>query len=78
MESALNFPILLSNLAQGGIFWLIFLLVIVVVGIYSLLLLYHWIRYGMNSATTWVVMFVYFAVAIFLSGIMLLSVMGIK
>ena len=78
MESVFNFPIFLSNIAQGGIFWLIFLLVIITVGIYSLLLLYHWVRYGMNSLTTWAVMFIYFAVAFVISAVMLLSVMGIK
>ena len=72
-----NFSNFLSDIAQANIFWLIFLLVISIVGIYSLFLLYHWMRYGMNSFTTWVVMIIYFVVAFVLAGIMLLAVMSI-
>lgn len=45
--------------------------------VHSLLLLYHWIRYGGAYALTWIVMIVHAAVSLTLIGIMLGAVLFI-
>ena len=50
--------------------WGAFLTILGIFAIYSLLLLYHWLRYGSLYATTWIMMIVYFGTSFLLLSTM--------
>lgn len=59
------------------IVWFIFFAVLVFFIIYSLILVYHWLRYGVGSFAIWVAMVVYFAVSLALLVTLYLSALNI-
>jgi len=63
--------VLLSYISTGTIVWGIFYITAAFFVIYSLLLLYHWLRYGSLYPLVWVMMIAYFGVSLLLLGTML-------
>lgn len=59
MELINNF--ILNN--SDNVVWFIFLFVFGFFLIYSLILVYHWLKYGRSSFTIWFAMILYFAVS---------------
>lgn len=70
LESVNNF--ILYNAVS--IAWLIFFVVLAFFAFYSLMLTYHWLKYGVGSFTMWIAMIIYFAVSFILLSAMYLSV----
>ncbi|MCH7529910.1 hypothetical protein IIB50_02220 [Patescibacteria group bacterium] len=77
MVPQLDYEVFFSFMYEAHIVWLVFWTILGFAGIYSLFLLYHWFRYGLNSFAIWVVMILYFSVSFLLVGVMFLSVMNI-
>jgi len=69
-ESVNNF--ILNN--AGDIAWFIFFVVLAFFAFYTLMLVYHWLKYGVGSFTMWLGMIIYFAVSFILISAMYLSV----
>jgi hypothetical protein len=61
----------------GEIVWLIFFAVLIFFVIYSLILVYHWLRYGVGSFAIWVAMIVYFVISFALLSALYLSALNI-
>ena len=62
-----------ADLFIGGAFYILLGIFV----IYSVILLYHWLRYGRSYPLIWSMGFVYFGVSIFLLGIMSIAVLNI-
>ena len=60
-----------------NIVWLIFFVVLAFFCLYSLILVYHWLKYGMGSFTIWLAIIIYFVVSFILISAMYLSVITI-
>lgn len=58
---------------SDNIVWFVFLFVFGFFLIYSLILVYHWLKYGKDSLTIWFAMIVYFAVSFVCIASMYLS-----
>lgn len=52
---------ILNNI--NNIVWFVFLIILVFFLIYSLILVYHWLKYERSSFTIWLAMIVYFSVS---------------
>lgn len=62
---------LLPSLSLETIVWGAFYILVSVFAIHSLILLYHWIRYGSVYALTWIMMMVHVGVSLALISTML-------
>ncbi len=62
----------ISNNANS-IVWFIFLFIFAFFLIYSLILVYHWLKYGIGSFTVWFAMIAYFSVSLICIILMYLS-----
>lgn len=61
----------------SGIVWFVFFAVLAFFIIYSLILIYHWFRYGIGSFAIWVAMIAYFIVSFVLLSALYLSALNI-
>ena len=57
--------------------WGAFYILLGIFIIYSVILLYHWLRYGRSYPLIWSACFVYFGVSLFLLGIMSIAALNI-
>jgi hypothetical protein len=69
MELVFNF--ILEN--ANSIVWLIFFIALAFFIFYSLILTYHWIKYGIDSSTIWLAMIIYFVGSFILISVAYLS-----
>lgn len=76
VTKALNFT-LGKSVNMVDIIWYIFLGAIFVFSIYSLILVYHWIKFGQDSAFIWVGMIVYSIVSFILLSTMYIATINI-
>lgn len=63
---------------SDNIVWFVFLFIFVFFLIYSLILVYHWLKYGTGSFTIWLAMIIYFSVSLICIVLMYLSAMIIS
>lgn len=71
-----NFIKLISDFVlnnTNNIIWFIFLIIFVFFLIYSLIFIYHWLKYETASSTIWLAMIVYFSVSFICLVLMYLS-----
>lgn len=61
----------------GEIIWFVFFIVLLFFAIYSLILVYHWFKYGIGSFAIWVAMIAYFVVSFVLLSALYLSALNI-
>ena len=69
----LDYTSFLSTFAQGHGVAVLGLAILVFYVAYSLILLYHWLRYGLNPFTVLLMMTLYFGVSLPLLGVVLRS-----
>jgi len=70
MFEPFNLATLFSNIFGSFPFiWVVFLAVLAVYLMYSLVLGYHWFRYGLNPLTVFVMMGIYAGVSLLLLGV---------
>jgi hypothetical protein len=73
IELALNF--ILEN--ANSIVWLIFFVALAFFVFYSLILAYHWLKYGIGSSSIWLAMIIYFVGSFILISASYLSFIAI-
>lgn len=61
----------------NSIVWLIFFIALAFFVFYSLMLVYHWIKYGIGSSTVWLAMIIYFTGSFILISVSYLSFIAI-
>lgn len=59
------------------IVWFVFFVVLAFFAIYSIVLVYHWFRYGIGSFIIWIAMAAYFTVSFVLLSALYLSALNI-
>lgn len=61
----------------GEIVWFIFFAVLIFFAVYSLILIYHWFKYGASSFAVWIAMIAYFTVSFALLATFYMSAVNI-
>jgi len=69
-------PLSLVSLPVENFIWIGFLIVLIIFAVYSVILLYHWIRYAFSSLITWPALVIYFGVSFVLISVMLFSALS--
>ena len=71
-------PIELASLPLQGVVWIIFIVVLVLFIIYSLILLYHWLKYAFSSLILWPAVIIYLGVSFVLVSTMFFTAISIN
>jgi len=69
-------PLSSVSLPVENFIWVGFGIVLFIFAVYSVILLYHWVRYAFTSLVTWPAMVIYFGVSFVLIGIMFFSALS--
>ena len=69
-------PLSSVSLPVENFIWAGFVIVLFIFAVYSVILLYHWVRYAFTSLMTWPVMIVYFGVSFVLISVMFFSALS--
>ncbi len=76
MDSIPQIPALVIpfSMISPGLLWFAFLAILGAFGVYSLFLIYHWFRYGMNILASLLATIIYLGVSGIILSVMLLSI----
>lgn len=70
-------PVELTTLSLSDAVWIIFIIVILLFVIYSLILLYHWLKYAFSSLILWPIIMIYLGVSFIIVSIMFFSAISL-